>query len=106
MAMDSKLLFTLPAANVVDLKLGPDYLLMLQRSQPVTRPYSSSSSSSSGPDTGVALCEAVQAARASHVLVGAGAEHALQNNPTRQAERLRGPFMPLLVYAAANGQVG
>jgi hypothetical protein len=102
MAKDYKLLFTLPAANVVDLKLGPDYLLMLQRTQPITR--RSSTSSSSGLDAG--LYHAVPTVRASHVLVGPGVEHEVQNSPTPKVMRPRELSMPLLVYAAANGQVG
>lgn len=102
MAKDYRLLFTLPAANVVDLKLGPDFLLMLQRTPPMTR----TTTSSSNPDAGIAVYQAGQAARAGHIVVGAGVDHEAEQSPTRTVRRPRGPLMPLLVYAAANGQVG
>lgn len=103
MTTDYRLLFTLPASNIAELKLGSQYLLLLQTQPGSTPPLTSTPA---GPhdaqhrqDHGVVVgCGGVPAAEQIHSSEAVLSHEELRVKcPVRKTVRLQ-------VYAAANGQ--
>jgi hypothetical protein len=104
MTTDYRLLFTLPASNIAELKLGSQYLLLLQTQPGSTPPLTSTPA---GPhdaqhrqDHGVVVgCGGVPAAEQIHSSEAVLSHEELRVKcPVRKTVRLQ-------AYAAANGQV-